>query len=801
MGKDGKYEFHLNTSSEAVQQLGDGKSHEVTFTVRASDGHGGYTDAPLTITVNGVNDAPVITLHADGSSVAGSGAALFVADGQANLTVGGTAVTYDVDAGDSLTLKLNGQAIASGSTSVTEDVYAYKDASGWHVGTSASSGAVLMGLLELNKDGTYNFQGDKGGIAHLAQGETLTIDARIGVSDAAGATDTAKVAVTITGTNDAPKMEAFNADATTLTDNGASVQTLSGTIAATDVDGDTLTYYIMSGGKYVTELHDGHGTLKLDGKNYTYTLDAAYAKSLEAQGKDVATAGGSFTVVTVDKYGVETSQTLAITLKGVNNDPTFTAPSLSIVEGASPLTGNLGATDVDTTDALTYSLAYGSNSATASGGTNAVVDGHYGQLTLDASGNYKYTLTNHELAQGAKATETFTVTVNDGQGGTVSHDVVVNITGTNDAPVAHLDASSHALSATDVDLGDHLAFSVNGHELNAVPQGTTEVHGAFGTLTFTADETHKDMFSYGDYKLDSSYDSISKLAALHEAGSDLKDTFGYTVSDGHATNGQASGTISVDINTDNWDGQGGHLLFAQENSSTHVYEAAGGAGSDILIGGSHDDILYGGAGDDILYGGAGHNELYGGEGNDTLYAGNAGDHLYGDAGNDHLYGGTGNDFLDGGANTFATDGGGNHLYGGAGNDVLVFHQGDTIDGGSGTDMLLVKGGSVDALFTGAEHAKGVDGITGVEVMVSTSGDALNNLTDMAEIASKTGVSISTGSDGSTAVSFDASHSWTTTTQTASNGTVWDVHSTTITTDSGSEAVQVAVQHLTTNQGG
>ncbi|WP_308584560.1 VCBS domain-containing protein [uncultured Desulfovibrio sp.] len=801
MGKDGKYEFHLNTSSEAVQQLGDGKSHEVTFTVRASDGHGGYTDAPLTITVNGVNDAPVITLHADGSSVAGSGAALFVADGQANLTVGGTAVTYDVDAGDSLTLKLNGQAIASGSTSVTEDVYAYKDASGWHVGTSASSGAVLMGLLELNKDGTYNFQGDKGGIAHLAQGETLTIDARIGVSDAAGATDTAKVAVTITGTNDSPKMEAFNADATTLTDNGASVQTLSGTIAATDVDGDTLTYYIMSGGKYVTELHDGHGTLKLDGKNYTYTLDAAYAKSLEAQGKDVATAGGSFTVVTMDKYGVETSQTLAITLKGVNNDPTFTAPSLSIVEGASPLTGNLGAADVDTTDALTYSLAYGSNSATASGGTNAVVDGHYGQLTLDASGNYKYTLTNHELAQGAQATETFTVTVNDGQGGTVSHDVVVNITGTNDAPVAHLDASSHALSATDVDLGDHLAFSVNGHELNAVPQGTTEVHGAFGTLTFTADETHKDMFSYGDYKLDSSYDSISKLAALHDAGSDLKDTFGYTVSDGHATNGQASGTISVDINTDNWDGQGGHLLFAQENSSTHVYEAAGGAGSDILIGGSHDDILYGGAGDDILYGGAGHNELYGGDGNDTLYAGNAGDHLYGDAGNDHLYGGTGNDFLDGGANTFVTDGGGNHLYGGAGNDVLVFHQGDTIDGGSGTDMLLVKGGSVDALFTGAEHVKGVDGITGVEVMVSTSGDALNNLTDMAEIASKTGVSISTGSDGSTAVSFDASHSWTTTTQTASNGTVWDVHSTTITTDSGSEAVQVAVQHLTTNQGG
>ena len=790
---DGTYSYHLNNSLASVQSLGaTGKVYDV-FTVVVSDGHGGSTTAQLSVAVNGVNDAPVITLHADGSSVAGSGAALFVADGQANLTVGGTAVTYDVDAGDSLTLKLNGQAIASGSTSVTEDVYAYKDASGWHVGTSASSGAVLMGLLELNKDGTYNFQGDKGGIAHLAQGETLTIDARIGVSDAAGATDTAKVAVTITGTNDSPKMEAFNADATTLTDNGASVQTLSGTITATDVDGDTLTYYIKSGGKYVTELHDGHGTLKLDGKNYTYTLDAAYAKSLEAQGKDVTTEGGAFTVVTVDKYGVETSQTLAITLKGVNNDPTFTAPSLSIVEGASPLTGNLGAVDVDTNDAVTYSLAYGTSSATASGATNAVVEGHYGQLTLDASGNYKYTLTNHELAQGAKATETFTVTVKDGQGGTVSHDVVVNITGTNDAPVAHLDASSHALSATDVDLGDHLAFSVNGHELNAVPQGTTEVHGAFGTLTFTADETHKDKFSYGDYKLDSSYDSISKLAALHDAGSDLKDTFGYTVSDGHSTNGQASGTISVDINTDNWDGQGGHLLFAQENSSTHAYEAAGGAGSDILIGGSHDDILYGGGGDDILYGGAGHNDLYGGEGNDTLYAGNAGDHLYGDAGNDHLYGGAGNDFLDGGANTFATDGGGNHLYGGAGNDVLVFHQGDTIDGGSGTDMLLVKGGSVDALFD--SDGKLNSNISNTEILISgKENGTVESLTDVGKLSD---IGMTVGSDGKVTTANTSNATW------ADSGTHGDYNVMTCTithTDSSSEEVTVAVLKTTLNNG-
>ncbi|MGV6994930.1 VCBS domain-containing protein [Desulfovibrio sp. QI0430] len=911
MGKDGKYEFHLNTSSEAVQQLGDGKSHEVTFTVRASDGHGGYTDAPLTVTVNGVNDAPVITLHADGSSVAGSGAALFVADGQANLTVGGTAVTYDVDAGDSLTLNLNGHAITStlDSAYVREKVTAYRDESGnWHTGTKSGYESVDMGWLQLNKDGTYSFQGNKDGIAHLAQGETLHVNATIGVSDGS-LTDTAAVAITITGTNDAPVMKAFNAVSTTLTDNGASAQMLTGTIPASDVDdGDKLTYYIKSDGKYVTELHDGHGTLKLDGQKYTYTLDADYAKDFEAQGKDVVTAGGSFTVVAVDPHGVEASQTLAITLKGVNNAPTFTAPSLSIVEGAIPLTGNLGAADVDTNDAglLTYSIAYGSSSATASGATNAVVEGHYGQLTLDASGNYKYTLTNHELAQGAPATETFTVTVNDGHGGTVSHDVVVNITGTNDAPVvtastynAATESGTFAFSDADVANAHTLSVSIGGVSANVVKDsgGAYVAQTQIGNFTFTHDGTdtsgsgqqwsyafvadatlaasmregthtdytvklgvndgigavdssvtvsvngtneapiaidvdngllfghvtainneHSDVLAFQsdasgshlgtmhmhtdgsyEYALGTAESALGTLRNAYDSSSDghVHDHFGFNVTDGHETSTESthSGGLSIDLhNGAQLDAVGGQLLFADGNLT-------GTEHNDVILGGSHDDSLYGGSGDDILYGGIGHNELHGGDGNDTLYAGNAGDHLYGGAGNDHLYGGADSDFLDGGANTFAADGGGNHLYGGAGDDVLVFHKGDAIDGGIGTDMLVVKGGSVDELFTGAEHAKGVDGITGVEVMVSASGSALENLTDMAAIATKAGVSISTGSDGSTAVSFDASHTWATTTQTASNGTVWDVHSTTITIDSAEQTVQVAVQQLTTNQGG
>lgn len=742
---DGTYSYHLNNSLASVQALGAGATANDVFTVQVSDGRGGTTTVQLSINVDGTNDAPIITLLADGSTVAGSGTTLSLTDGQADLTVKGTAVTYDIDAGDQLTLNLNGQAIATGSTSVTEDVYAYKDATGWHVGTSASTGAVLMGVLQLNADGTYSFAGDKDGIDHLAQGDALDISAVIGVSDQNGATNSANVSIAITGTNDAPVITAFTD--TTLTDNGSTTQTLSGTIPATDADGDTMTYYILSGGQYVTQLHDGHGTLQLVGNTYTYTLDADYVESLKALGQDVETAGGTFTIVAVDKYGATGTQDLDVSLKGVNDAPTFTAPTLSIVDGASPLTGSLGAVDVDTNDAglLTYSAALASSTAST---------GQFGQLTIDASGNYSYTLTNHELGVGATGQEVYTITVSDGHGGTVSHDVTVNITGANDVPVASLDVTNHVLSATDVDLGDTLAFAVNSQTLDATAGHATDVAGTFGTLTFTADSAQDDTFSYGNYTLDTSYSSISNLAQLHDAGTALKDTFSYAVSDNHS--GQATGTIDVSIDANNWDGSGGHLLFGTSGNDT--LDSSTLTGNSILFGGDGNDLLTGGVGDDILYGGAGQNHLYGGDGSDYLYAGNSGDHLYGGAGNDHLYGGSGNDFLDGGANTFAADGGGNELFGGAGNDVLVFHQGDTIDGDSGLNVLISGGSeSLDTLL-------GSGNVSHVDVLVqdagTASGDATSSLTSLTALSN---VGINMGgqaADGSHSITLDSTQ-WTT----------------------------------------
>jgi VCBS repeat-containing protein len=105
--------------------------------------------------------------------------------------------------------------------------------------------------------------------------------------------------------------------------------------------------------------------------------------------------------------------------------------------GGSKATGNVltNDTDVDHFTTLTVAAVNGSaaNLATA-------VTGTYGSLTLGSDGTWSYALNNADvdtnaLAQGATATETFQYTVTDEHGATSTANLVITITGTNDAPV------------------------------------------------------------------------------------------------------------------------------------------------------------------------------------------------------------------------------------------------------------------------------------------------------------------------------------------------------------------------------
>lgn len=150
----------------------------------------------------------------------------------------------------------------------------------------------------------------------------------------------------------------------------------------------------------------------------------------------------------------------------------------------------------------------------------------------------------------------------------------------------------------------------------------------------------------------------------------------------------------------------------------------GDEGNDLLRGGSGDDEVYGRQDNDVLEGNDGDDVVGGDEGNDTLSGGIGNDQLLGGAGGDRLEGGEGNDSLYAGASFLGGNGSeaGNFLSGGAGNDVLVGGWGDTLDGGIGTDAVLLDLSNASAGITlslvdlvgGGTVALGSGYVTGIE---------------------------------------------------------------------------------------
>jgi VCBS repeat-containing protein len=171
--------------------------------------------------------------------------------------------------------------------------------------------------------------------------------------------------------------------------------------------------------------------------------------------------------------------------------------------------------------------------------------GQFGSLVLSADGNYVYTLDNtrpdiQSLAAGQAVFERFAVSVADSgrPAKTASSELVLTVTGTNDAPVVAADAAT---------IDEREAAVVTGNVLlndSDVDQGTT-LHvvqsgaqvGRFGTLQVGADGQY-------DYTLDP---SSSALRALADGMRD-SEVFTITVADGDDPSAAtASTTLSIDV--------------------------------------------------------------------------------------------------------------------------------------------------------------------------------------------------------------------------------------------------------------
>ncbi|WP_312438819.1 retention module-containing protein, partial [Achromobacter sp.] len=363
------------------------------------------------------------------------------------------------------------------------------------------------GTFVVQPDGSYVFT-PGGQYDYLAAGETATSTISYTITDPSGATSTATVVVTITGTNDGPVSSALT------NQSGVDAQTdvrydVSDRFSDTDTS-DTLTFS-------ATGLPPG---LTIDPNTGIITGTIDHSAS---QGGN----NGVYTVVVTatDPSGASTSQEFQWDV--TNPAPTAVADSGTTDEDTS-LTVNAqnGVLSNDTDpdgDTLTVSQVNGNaaNVGTAVTGSNG------GSFTLNADGSYSFNPGSafQNLAAGETTSSSITYTVSDGQGGSSTTTLTVEITGTNDAPTVTTlenrnnmdgDTVEYNLSGffKDVDNGDVLTYSVD-----HIPGGLTfdETTGTFTGKFANWASDHTNTGVKGEY--------LITVTATDKLGASVSQTF------------------------------------------------------------------------------------------------------------------------------------------------------------------------------------------------------------------------------------------------------------------------------------
>ena len=481
LNSNGTYAYILNNNSPAVQAIGAGETATDVFTITAQDLNGATTTSTLSIVVRGTNDAPTV-----------AGASATVKEDTITTVTGSIPTPADIDANDTFTV------------------------------VPQTNVAGQYGTLTLNANGTYNYVLNNAlpAVQALGTGQRLTDSFSYTIHDSQGAPATGTFTVNIQGTNDVPTMAPT---AGAVTEDGT--QYLMGMMPR-PVDVDANDTHIFTLGNQAGQ----YGTFTITPNGfYTYVLNNT-ATAVQALGVG-ETLTENFAYTAKDSSGATVTSTFTITINGTNDVPTVTPSTALVAEDTPTVSGVLPTpADTDTNDVLTYTP----QSATA---------GSYGALTLNAAGNYTYTLNNNltavqALQRGEQLLETFTYTVSDGHGGTATNVLTITISGTNDAPVVapavtnvredtQTTTSGTLPAPTDVDANDTPSF---------IAQSNTA--GSYGTFTLGVQGGYT-------YVLNNSLAVVQQLGV----GETLTETITYTVTDNQG--GTATNTLTITINGTN----------------------------------------------------------------------------------------------------------------------------------------------------------------------------------------------------------------------------------------------------------
>jgi len=685
LNADGTYTFNPGND---FQSLAQNQTAQTSVWYTVSDGEGGTSQALLTITVTGKNDAATISGASSGSvyedSPAFASGKLTVSDPDANQSyvqaqagVPGKYGTFTVDANGNWSYQLNnalaavqnlkaGQQLTESFTVVSQD------------GTANSPvNVTIIGTNDAPVSGDAS--------AHLTIGASYALK----VSDFPfndGVENDSFQSVVIT--------RVPGAGEGTLTFNNQPVST-GQVITVADIQAGKLVFTPSAAGGDATfdfAVRDAGGTAN-GGQNtsaeHTFTLSTdKLTVGNNASNTDLNGAGGN-DILVGDRGGsvtaVEPGKNYNISL---------------IVDVSQSMTAKIGNTNVSRIDLLKSSLVSLANQLADHDGvvnvrlipfsdkaqTGVTINNLTSQnvhLLLDAiddlqaSGN-----TNYQDAFN-KAVSWFNSQVNGGKDADHDYQNLTffltdgnpNVYGSNGsqslgAMREAIDAAKPLVDGSGVLVGDNkvvmygigIGTGINSNYLrffdntNATGQGSQKVEESSGcnSTEYTVNGT------VGQPQI---VNSANELNAALQGGQTTTDpapvsgdtihggdgndiVFGDTINTDHLSwSGHAAGTH---------DGQGWQALVdfmtAQKNgvapTSLELYNYLQQHSAEFDKAGDTrggDDFLYGGKGDDTLFGQGGIDYLHGGEGNDTLYGGTGNDVLVGGKGNDILVGGAGSD--------------------------------------------------------------------------------------------------------------------------------------------------------------
>lgn len=369
--------------------------------------------------------------------------------------------------------------------------------------------------------------------------------------------------------NQAPTLDTVSGGTVTDTANDDSYPPVTGTLTGSDPDGDTVSFELADSSAtdgtgdsagFDVQKSTAYGTFYLNTTSgaYKFVANDAAVEALKT------TQTVDFVVNATDGTADSATQTLTISLNGVNDTPelsaTLTAHSYTDTAGNdtfASVTGSLSTADRDAGDTATYAI----ESADVETGSFTIgantyqqrLVGTYGTLYLSSAGAYEFVPLDAAIeALEANASEGFTLSVTDGSNASDSVTLTINLTGAQDAPDVAPVVASYTDSAVDDNFADKtgtlsvtsrdgdtsFTFALAGSSASqAAGYDLQNTSSAYGTLYLNS--------TTGAYKFVANDGAIEAL----QWGNNPSLVYDVTASADGATS--PSQTITIDITGDN----------------------------------------------------------------------------------------------------------------------------------------------------------------------------------------------------------------------------------------------------------